>query len=126
MRRLLVASLATMAVAAASPSVASAQYWDFQGWLYDPPTIPFEAGQTNPNTGGYWKIRLSRSNCEAKVMLRFRSTGNVVQFQDPNLSCSDSDFTVRYHTGVYDASAARNTEAGSGIVWVNVRVAENT
>jgi len=112
-----------IAIAAGAPSSALA-YWDFQGSLADwPPPPQAEYGEFNPNTGGNWKHRLNRSNCEAKILLKFRSGGGLQQVNIPD-GCADNDYTKTFPTATYDASTSRNTDTGGSNVWVNVRIAE--
>ena len=113
-------TIAAFAVAVAVPGVAIAGYWDFQGTLHDYPTVPYEYGELNPNNT-VWGIRLSRSNCEAKILLRRRSDLSVVVWNIPG-GCGTLDYSLFYDGSYYDASDARNTDTGPGDVWVNVRV----
>ncbi|HEY7017997.1 MAG TPA: hypothetical protein VH297_05965 [Gaiellaceae bacterium] len=110
-----------LVVAATSPAAALGGYWDFQGILHDLPQIPYDAGETNPNTGGLWGIRISRTNCEAKMIWRSRSDGSLLVVNIPG-GCSTLDTIQCYNSSFFDASVARNTDTGPGDVYVNVRV----
>ncbi len=107
-------------LAAAAPASAIA-YWDFQGTLHDYPTVQYEYGELNPNVAGNWGHRLDRSNCEAKLLLRYRASQNRIQWNIPG-GCDTSDYKLCYDASLYDASSSRNTDTGPGDVWVNVRV----
>lgn len=119
------AFLGALLVVAAAPAVAVAAYWDFQGTLHDYPTVQYEYGEQNPNNGPgtYWYIRLSRSNCEAKMLFKDYSN-NVLVYNIPG-GCAQSDWTQPYSTSLYWASLARNTDTGPGDVYVNVRIADS-
>lgn len=101
---------------------AAAAYWDFQGWLHNYPTFPYEYGESNPDTT-QWGYRLSRNNCEAKALWAVRSTGNVVQINIPG-GCSNLDWSTYYDAHYWWLTDARNTNEGCCDVYVNVRIAD--
>jgi len=117
-RRVAGFSLAAFVFAAGAPGAALA-YWDFQGTLHDYADVPYEYGETNPSSE--WGIRLSRSNCEAKMIFRFRSDGSLYVFNIPG-GCSTLDYSFYYPGSTLDKSMARNTDTGPGDVWANVRI----
>jgi len=96
-----------------------AQYWDVQTTLHDNPTVPYDAGQGNPNVS-VWGFRGQRNNCEAKPKTRFRGTESVFNSWSPG--CHITDYFLCYNGHTYDIAFYRNTNTGPGDVFVNVRV----
>jgi hypothetical protein len=116
--RLRVAVIAAVAVGAAGvvPAAASA-YWDYQGYL----SYGAMYGEAQPSNWGTWWIRLSRSNCSARMELRHRATGYWQSVSFPG-GCSQTDYSKDYWTEYFSASHAINI--GDQLsVWVNVRIA---
>jgi len=119
-RRLAPAALVVLVLGVLPPAAAAA-YWDFQGTLFDYPTLPYDYAEPVSNGGGYYGDRLNRSNCEAKMILRWRSSGSLFQVNIPN-GCDNSDAKVCFIRSDFDAAGSRNTAQGSGSAFVNVRV----
>lgn len=105
--------LAALAIAGVAPASALA-YWDYSGTLT--PSAAYGEGQGNVGT---WYIRLSRSNCNAKMELFDRFGGYWSQVSAPG-GCSTSDWSVGYDTAGFSASHGIN--AGASDVFVNVRI----
>jgi hypothetical protein len=116
LRRTALTFVAAVLVGGAMPAAAWA-YWDFTGNLS--PGASY--GEAQAGTSGYWRIRVSRSNCNADAWERRRSDGYWIWDGAP---CSYSDYTDSYPLSTYDASHAKNT--GSSVVWVNVRIDATT
>lgn len=112
--------LTALLLSGTTPATASA-YWDFQGTLHPYPTVRYEYGETNPNVAANWGIRLNRSNCNAKILVKRRSDDEILQVNIPG-GCDNSDYTYYYWAQTYYASAGRNK--GSSDVWANIRVAD--
>lgn len=111
LRRLAVICVA-LALAVAVPASAAA-YWDYSGTLS--PSAAYGEGQ---GVVGWWYIRLSRSNCNAKIRLNHYTDGWQLA-EAPN-GCADSDFSWQYDTNYYIGSQAINL--GGSNVFVNVRI----
>jgi hypothetical protein len=100
---ILIAALILTVVAPAS----AAAYWDYQNWL-DP---GFSYGEGQGQVGTWW-IRLSRSNCRAKMEVHARyGTWAGVEFPG---GCAQGDYSRDYFTGppdfpAFDASHGKNT-----------------
>lgn len=121
MRRAVAIGALSLGIALLVPSTARAGWWDFQKWLEDAPTTPYEAGETNPSVWP-WGIRIERTNCEAKLFLQDRSSG-VAHQQTVVGGCSVDDIKFCYDGHDWSASEARNTDTSPpDDVWVNVRV----
>ena len=103
---------AALAMTVAVPASAAA-YWDYSGTLS--PSAAYGEGQ---GVVGWWYIRLSRSNCNAKIRLNHYIDGWQLS-EAPN-GCADSDYSWQYDTNYYTGSQAINL--GGSNVFVNVRI----
>ena len=113
-RRAAAVLTAAFCLVGVAPASALA-YWDYTGYL----SVGAAYGEGQAGTSGDWHIRLSRSNCNARVELRIRSSGVWDPAGAPG-GCATSDWVTRYGLTYYDASHAINV--GPGQVWVNVRI----
>lgn len=108
------AALAALVV----PATAHA-YWDFQGYLYNP-CCPIQYAESNPTydgNNGYWQIRLSRSNCSAKLQIHYV----VGYWEQEYVGCYVSDVQWSYGVVTHDASRGINLDSGT-TVWTNIRI----
>jgi hypothetical protein len=91
-------------------------YWDYQGYLYNP-CCPIEYLEGHSNEGTFW-IRVTRTNCAAKIQLWNQYTG----WEQEVYGCEYSDIRTSFGTSYYTSSRALNGTSGTS-VYVNVRIA---
>jgi hypothetical protein len=118
-RLVLLGAVTTIAVAVALvfAGVARAGYWDFQGYLYNP-CCPISYGESQPIYTGLYQIRISRSNCAAKMQIWGWAGGVWVQVY---FGCDQSDIRWSYDSASWSASRAINGTSGTS-VYANVRI----
>jgi hypothetical protein len=113
--RVLLITVVVVGVALVTARTASAAYWDWQDFLYNP-CCPIQYSENHVNQGTYW-IYLSRQNCAAKIQLWNQYTG----WEQQVVGCEYLRIQVSFNTSYYTISRAINLTAGTSC-YSNVRI----
>jgi hypothetical protein len=107
--------LAAVVMFAGITPASALAYWDFSGNL----GAGSSYGEAQAGTSGFWGIRLSRANCDARMEKQNRYNDAWEQVSAPG-GCTTLDWNHYYELFYYKASHGRNV--GGSAVWVNIRI----